>query len=61
MKTGLGRVFVLGLDGATFEIIDPLIAEGRLPTLGKLIEKGCARELLSTILPFKRWLLLILK
>ena len=46
------KVFVLGLDGATFDIIDLLVAEGRLPTLGNLIQKGCGRDLLSTIHPF---------
>jgi predicted AlkP superfamily phosphohydrolase/phosphomutase len=52
MKRESGKVFVLGLDGATFDIIDALIAKGRLPNLEKLIQQGCGRELLSTIHPF---------
>jgi predicted AlkP superfamily phosphohydrolase/phosphomutase len=52
MTTEFGKVFVLGLDGATFDIIDPLIAAGRLPNLKRLIEQGCGCQLLSTIHPF---------
>jgi predicted AlkP superfamily phosphohydrolase/phosphomutase len=52
MKRESGKVFVLGLDGATFDIIDALIAKGRLPNLANLIQQGCGRELLSTIHPF---------
>lgn len=52
MKRESGRVFVLGLDGATFDIIDALIAKGRLPNLASLIRRGCGGELISTIHPF---------
>ncbi|UCG80863.1 MAG: alkaline phosphatase family protein [Desulfobacterales bacterium] len=52
MTTEFGKVFVLGLDGATFDIIDPLIAGGRLPNLESLIQQGCGCQLLSTIHPF---------
>jgi hypothetical protein len=27
------RTMVLGLDGATFDVIDPLVARGRMPAL----------------------------
>jgi len=43
------KVIVLGLDGATFEIIDPLIQVGALPNIGDLIRHGCRRILQSTI------------
>jgi predicted AlkP superfamily phosphohydrolase/phosphomutase len=42
------RLVVLGWDSATFDVIDPLLAEGRLPHLGALIERGCRAELRST-------------
>ena len=34
------RVYVLGLDGATWDIIDPLIEQGRLPVFKALKEDG---------------------
>ena len=34
------RLFILGLDGATFDIIDPLVKEGRLPSFRKLAQEG---------------------
>ncbi len=34
------RLLVVGLDGATFDIIKPLVAEGRLPTLAMLLAHG---------------------
>jgi predicted AlkP superfamily phosphohydrolase/phosphomutase len=34
------KVLVIGLDGATFSIIEPLIRDGRLPALRRLMEAG---------------------
>jgi len=45
------KVVVLGLDGATFDIIRPMIAEGRLKNFSRLIERGSSGNLISTILP----------
>jgi predicted AlkP superfamily phosphohydrolase/phosphomutase len=45
------RVLVLGLDGADWRILDPLISEGRLPALGQLVDAGAAAPLVSTIPP----------
>lgn len=42
------RVLVLGLDGATFDLIDPWIKEGKLPTLAKCIRLGTRARLQST-------------
>ncbi len=42
------RVLILGIDGATFDVIDPLIEEGRLPNLAKLMGKGVSALLRST-------------
>lgn len=45
------RVFVIGLDGATFDVINPLIGEGKLPNLEGLINRGCNSRMISTIPP----------
>jgi len=44
------RLFVLGIDGGTFDIINPLIEKGELPNMKKLIEKG-ASSLFYSITP----------
>lgn len=43
------KVLVVGLDGATFDLIDPLIAAGKLPALARLIESGARGPLRSTL------------
>jgi predicted AlkP superfamily phosphohydrolase/phosphomutase len=45
------NVVCVGLDGATFDVIDPLVAEGRLPTLGRLLTSGTRARLRSTVPP----------
>ena len=45
------KVLVIGLDGATFEIIGPWIASNELPTLAGLIREGVTATLNSTIMP----------
>lgn len=45
------RVLVLGLDGATWTLVDPLLAQNKLPTLGKLIQNGSRSILRSCIQP----------
>lgn len=42
------RLIVLGWDSATFDVIDPLLAQGRLPVLADLIERGWRAPLRST-------------
>ncbi len=44
------KVFILGLDGATFDLIDPFIKEGELPNLASIIQEGVRAKLNSTIL-----------
>jgi len=50
-------VIVLGIDGATWNIIKPWIAQGELPTLKHLIENGVSGNLKSSIPPvtFPAW------
>lgn len=45
------RVLVIGLDGATFRVIKPMVAAGELPVLGRLMEQGAHGVLRSTIQP----------
>lgn len=45
------KIIVIGLDGATFDLINPLIKQGKLPNLEKLIKGGASGELKSTIPP----------
>lgn len=47
----MGRVLVIGLDGATFDIMGPLVKEGKLPTIAGLMKEGTSGNLKSTI-PF---------
>jgi predicted AlkP superfamily phosphohydrolase/phosphomutase len=42
---------VIGLDAATFDVIDPLLERGKLPHLGKLLERGTGGVLRSTTHP----------
>jgi predicted AlkP superfamily phosphohydrolase/phosphomutase len=42
------RVFLVGLDGATFKLINPWIRKGYLPNLKNLIDEGSHGILLST-------------
>ncbi len=45
------RVLIIGLDGATFDVLDPLMAEGRMPRLEAAIAAGTSAILRSTIPP----------
>jgi predicted AlkP superfamily phosphohydrolase/phosphomutase len=45
------KVLVLGLDGATFDLIKPWAAAGYLPTLKRLMEEGAHGSLRSTTPP----------
>jgi len=46
--TGTEKVLVLGWDGATFDIIHPLIARGRMPHTARLMQRGAFASLRST-------------
>lgn len=45
------RCLVVGLDGATFDVIRPLVDEGKLPTIARLMREGVHGDLQSTIPP----------
>lgn len=49
-REGAGRLFLLGIDGATWDKIDPLIAKGKLPNFA-LLKKDGATARLKTIVP----------
>lgn len=45
------RALIVGLDGATWDVIDPLLARGELPHLGEIVRRGASARLRSTIPP----------
>jgi predicted AlkP superfamily phosphohydrolase/phosphomutase len=51
MKNPASRVLVIGLDGGTFDVINPLVEEGKLPNISKLMRDGVYGSLSSTIPP----------
>jgi len=46
------KIFILGLDGLTWDIIKPLIKNGKLPCFEMLLNEGCHAELESCYPPF---------
>ncbi len=50
-KNSSERVLVIGLDGATFNLITPLMAQGLLPNLARMMQEGSWGALRSTIQP----------
>ncbi len=42
------RVLIIGLDGATFDVLDPMMQSGRMPNLKRFISDGVAGTLFST-------------
>jgi len=50
-ENGKRKVVVIGLDGATLDVILPLVRSGRLPNLARIIENGVHGPLRSTIHP----------
>ncbi|MFH1717492.1 MAG: alkaline phosphatase family protein [Planctomycetota bacterium] len=45
------KILMIGLDGATFDVINPLIEGGWMPNLAALIAKGASGRMLSTVPP----------
>jgi len=51
-KNSLSRkVFLIGLDGATFDLIKPWVKEGSLPNFARIMEQGTYGNLMSVIPP----------
>ncbi len=48
----MSKFLLLGLDGATFEMLDPMIETGRLPVLQRLLTRGARGVLTSTMPPY---------
>lgn len=51
------RVLIIGIDGGTFDIINPLVSQGKLPNLGSLLKEGAHGYLKTTTPPmtFPAW------
>ena len=45
------KVLIIGLDGATWDVLDPWISDGTLPNLARLRQTSCWGNLRSTIPP----------
>ncbi|MFO8013700.1 MAG: alkaline phosphatase family protein, partial [Phycisphaerae bacterium] len=48
----MSKFVLLGLDGATFEMLGPMVDTGRLPVLQRLVEQGASGTLTSTVPPY---------
>ncbi|MDQ4077544.1 MAG: alkaline phosphatase family protein [Chloroflexota bacterium] len=51
MTHGIVKLMVIGLDGATFDVIGPLMEMGKLPHLGHLMSRGAHGTLRSIVPP----------
>lgn len=45
------KVFIISLDGATFDVINPLVRQGYMPNIGAMMSKGVSAELESVVPP----------
>ena len=48
----MNRILLLGIDGATFNILDPAFEAGHMPNLKKLLDRGASGVLTSTVPPY---------
>ncbi len=53
----MGRVVIIGIDGGTFDIINPLVSQDKLPNIAFLLKNGAHGRLKTTIPPmtFPAW------
>jgi len=52
MSSLANKILVIGLDGASLELIDPWIKENKLPNIAKIIKNGVSGNLKSTLPPY---------
>lgn len=52
MSENSKKTFVLGLDGASWDLLNPLMDQGVMPNLQKIVEGGTSGVLQSTIPPY---------
>ena len=45
------ELLIIGLDGATFKILDPLVKNGNLPHLARILQESYSSVLMSTVPP----------
>ena len=50
-SSGRGRTIVVGLDGASFTLLEPWIEAGELPTIERIVGEGVSGELESVLPP----------
>ncbi len=48
-SSGRPRLVIIGLDGATFRVLEPMRQRGVLPNLSRVMERGASGVLRSTI------------
>src|SRR5690606_27242583 len=51
-KKKVNKLVLLGWDAAEWKIIEPLIAEGKMPTLKKFLEEGTSGKIATLDPPF---------
>ncbi len=51
MDKGMRRTIIIGLDGATFGVLDPYMKAGELPNIKKMYDEGIRGDLRSSIPP----------
>ncbi|MGH2361070.1 MAG: alkaline phosphatase family protein, partial [bacterium] len=45
------QLLIIGIDGATFDLMSPWMKAGKLPSLRRVMEEGAHGELISTTPP----------
>src|SRR4030067_3374011 len=45
------KVFIIGIDSATFDIMTPMMVDGDLPNIARLVRSGTSGRLMSTVPP----------
>jgi predicted AlkP superfamily phosphohydrolase/phosphomutase len=50
-SAGKRKVLILGLDGATWDVLGPLARDGTMPNLGSLMARGVVSDLVSLVPP----------